>query len=568
MKHFTKLLFVLMLSMTCSWAIASKTVTVDLSAHHNQDTGVKLGVEDFDDVTLTFAANGGVDPIYYYNHFRFYEKNQLSIKAKNGKKIVKVQFGVVARKFLKKASVTPSNYTYTFKSDDSGTTQEINGQDADSICVTSLDSAGQARINVITITLNDGGAKAADPDELDLSKSDCGMIDSTTFLTWNVKNASIIVANPTGNALQNPTYNVNHLRLKDGDTFTVRAKSNVEAVVFKYVTGRDPLKQGATYTVTPASYQFNAKMDTLAGSGQSEITFSTNKQVRINYIKVIYQGGGEDNPIDIHDNYVMMPSVVVNSADQLPVSANPNCIYYVNEKSTLTDDKYNLVYVGVNATVCFGMTLHEGYPFENVMGYHIGKVDYKTKITKKLQAICLPFPTAVPDSVRAFTFAGVDGKSFNFSQVDTLKAYKPYLIEASAQADTLTDFGTGWGIFNMPITPAFGPKVEVGDFFFQGTTLSRQVADVATQAVYGLEGDKWNKLTGAILPLSAFVAGNGDDDYATKLNGMPTSINLISTDANGNRVVRIYSIDGRYLGTDISVLPHGIFIVDGKKIAK
>ena len=30
----------------------------------------------------------------------------------------------------------------------------------------------------------------------------------------------------------------------------------------------------------------------------------------------------------------------------------------------------------------------------------------------------------------------------------------------------------------------------------------------------------------------------------------------------------VYSLDGRYLGTDLNRLGHGIYIVDGKKVAK
>ena len=31
---------------------------------------------------------------------------------------------------------------------------------------------------------------------------------------------------------------------------------------------------------------------------------------------------------------------------------------------------------------------------------------------------------------------------------------------------------------------------------------------------------------------------------------------------------KIYSIDGRYVGTDFSVLKHGMYIVNGKKVVK
>lgn len=37
---------------------------------------------------------------------------------------------------------------------------------------------------------------------------------------------------------------------------------------------------------------------------------------------------------------------------------------------------------------------------------------------------------------------------------------------------------------------------------------------------------------------------------------------------NETKDIRIYSVDGRYLGTDLNALPHGVYIVGGQKIAK
>ena len=52
-----------------------------------------------------------------------------------------------------------------------------------------------------------------------------------------------------------------------------------------------------------------------------------------------------------------------------------------------------------------------------------------------------------------------------------------------------------------------------------------------------------------------------DDPTATAIKELPT---VNPTVANG----RIYTIDGRFVGTDFSVLKKGIYIVDGKKIIK
>jgi hypothetical protein len=42
------------------------------------------------------------------------------------------------------------------------------------------------------------------------------------------------------------------------------------------------------------------------------------------------------------------------------------------------------------------------------------------------------------------------------------------------------------------------------------------------------------------------------------LNAQPSSLNA----------QRIYTLDGRYVGTDATVLPRGMYIIDGKKIVK
>ena len=50
-------------------------------------------------------------------------------------------------------------------------------------------------------------------------------------------------------------------------------------------------------------------------------------------------------------------------------------------------------------------------------------------------------------------------------------------------------------------------------------------------------------------------------------NGVVDGINGITV-ANKAADNRIYSIDGRYLGTDASALGKGIYVVGGKKIVK
>ena len=45
-----------------------------------------------------------------------------------------------------------------------------------------------------------------------------------------------------------------------------------------------------------------------------------------------------------------------------------------------------------------------------------------------------------------------------------------------------------------------------------------------------------------------------------------TAIRTVET--TGNKTTRIYSLDGRYAGSDFQLLRHGIYIVNGKKVVK
>ena len=66
--------------------------------------------------------------------------------------------------------------------------------------------------------------------------------------------------------------------------------------------------------------------------------------------------------------------------------------------------------------------------------------------------------------------------------------------------------------------------------------------------------------------LVSFKFMGGDDDNVIE-NDAPTGISGVKMDApalkNG-----VYSVDGRYLGTDVDALGKGLYIVDGKKIVK
>ena len=94
-----------------------------------------------------------------------------------------------------------------------------------------------------------------------------------------------------------------------------------------------------------------------------------------------------------------------------------------------------------------------------------------------------------------------------------------------------------------------------------------------SQEAFELENETWNEctvtLTGNGYTTITFMASEKRfflDDINAEQDA-PTAISII-TPQRAAESRRIYSIDGRYLGTDFDRLEHGIYIVGGKKVIK
>ena len=94
-----------------------------------------------------------------------------------------------------------------------------------------------------------------------------------------------------------------------------------------------------------------------------------------------------------------------------------------------------------------------------------------------------------------------------------------------------------------------------------------------SQEAFELENETWNEytvtLTGNGYTTITFMASEKRfflDDINAEQDA-PTAISIITPQRSAESR-RIYSIDGRYLGTDFDRLEHGIYIVGGKKVIK
>lgn len=106
-------------------------------------------------------------------------------------------------------------------------------------------------------------------------------------------------------------------------------------------------------------------------------------------------------------------------------------------------------------------------------------------------------------------------------------------------------------IFNDELTDESEPAASLFNFNSAGTKLmGKPITNIRSRNT-GLVSFK-------------FMGGNSDNVID---NADPTGISGVKMDA-AVRKTGVYSLDGRYLGTDVNALGHGLYIVDGQKVVK
>lgn len=200
--------------------------------------------------------------------------------------------------------------------------------------------------------------------------------------------------------------------------------------------------------------------------------------------------------------------------------------------------------------------------------------------------LCLPFDIsetqlkeAFGDDVDLEEFESADENdavTFNFHKVSTLRAGRPYLIRTGQ--DFTSHTFTGVTISGSDVEP-----VDMGNgYTFQGT--AHYNAEDIADAKYGGRSRFLNAQAelvrpsagGKVLPTRCFfLYPEGTTPASAKqvefsFDNVATAISSVTID--GRTIARpdnrVFTLTGQYVGTDLSVLPRGIYIVNGKKVLR
>lgn len=259
--------------------------------------------------------------------------------------------------------------------------------------------------------------------------------------------------------------------------------------------------------------------------------------------------------------------------------ATPHCYhFYVYDNTTITDATNNK---------------KGSYDYWVPEAFQADVSTYNRSFPTGWVTTYLPFDWTLPTGCTAYQAAdplvavNSEGQHvFSFTEVSgtTMTANTPYLLNnTNNQAVTIADANN----LTIPISVRPPYKTFLKDdhttkALFWGTTedISNDSAAVNYQA-YNIRPDqKWGKVvtsvsTGYIGHFRAFVSDTRTTTSSSAKpnvvlmmigkNGETTSISTVDAGAMIGGHAAIYALDGRYMGTDFTRLPNGIYIKNGKK---
>ena len=262
------------------------------------------------------------------------------------------------------------------------------------------------------------------------------------------------------------------------------------------------------------------------------------------------------------------------------------------EENKITLSENNIIYKGK----CKFFKVYDAYSYRIPYAFtaETAQCDrvFSNTSGKSVSTLFLPYPTDLPNGMQAYELVKKDlswgtSKAFYFRALPTgtrLEANKPYLVRITDGATHTLPVMTN---VEVPVSPA-GYTTETlatddGDWAFCGTTERIDNAAATAKKAYYLSGNKWYPVQNGIAndyiaPFRCFVYSKSGTapakgftmvfDNESGTTDIRQLENDTETDLKSN-THRIYTLDGRYVGTDYNALPGGeMYIINGKKFYK
>lgn len=203
---------------------------------------------------------------------------------------------------------------------------------------------------------------------------------------------------------------------------------------------------------------------------------------------------------------------------------------------------------------------------------------YDVKLARTLTAnvwntICLPFDVTAEQienvlksagNVKEFDHEDATKQTIYFKAATTMKAGVPYLIRPTESAKEL--------VFKGVKITEYEPKNASGEnYAVYGTFGKYKMKTNGTELFLKIDGKFYIPAEGknTMKGFRAYFYNMNGGTAGAALNlsfGDATGINGVAADAE--KSVKVYNVNGQYVGTSLEALPKGLYIVGGKKVLK
>lgn len=273
------------------------------------------------------------------------------------------------------------------------------------------------------------------------------------------------------------------------------------------------------------------------------------------------------------DNVMTLKDFGETVASDIPgYSQNSNILYYTN--SNVTGINIIKEQSSGSCSTTSPLNITDGEPIRVLSDVTVPSITNSRTLSADADAYTWyePYAYTLPDGNTAYTFTGANGSSLTFEEAgtQTLAANTPYLIIAGNDVN---------GSVNSSVTVKATPTTNgdggtQGDWQFVGTYNSMTAAEAATANMWALgSGNKWKYYTSGdaygVYPRRCYMinstekASNNARTFDTVFGGEATYIELVNkTNPEENR---IYTLDGKFVGTKKDVLKSGVYVINGKK---
>ena len=340
-----------------------------------------------------------------------------------------------------------------------------------------------------------------------------------------------------------------------------------------------------------STFQFDGKLKAFRVGSKStpanEITFTTKDFAGT--IKSVSIEGKNDNNKGNAKVYVTVGGTTYNSTKQ---AFTTNFDRYTLTGSSSGTLQIKITCTGKSAviiktiTVVYeeastSLTLDENADdtdtkIENNNGKTVDVTLTRTLTAGAWNTICLPFDVTVEQmedvlkstvSVKEYGDENADTQTIYFNDATTMVAGKPYLIKLpeGATIPTVLEF-KGVTIKNVGESDRkFGSDYKIcGTFGKYTMKTDGSELFLTTQGKFAVPAPTTKVMRGF---RAYFLVPTNTAGAALNLSfGEATGIDGVAADAEKN--VKVYNVNGQYVGTNLEALPKGLYIVGGKKVLK